>query len=420
MTMGKIGLLGSVAVLAIMLPGVSAMAQDNSPVATNAELQARIDALESEVQQSEMNAAAAANAPPPPATGWFTNTSITGRAYFDVSNISESNNGTKATTATNATSGATNGNGTNFDLKRFYVGIDHTFDPTFSANITTDVTYDGTTGASQIFIKKAYLQAKIVPELTLRAGSADMPWIPYIESLYGFRYVEKTMIDRTSFGTSADWGLHALGTAFDGLLNYQFSAVNGGGYKKAPIGGDVNRFNQLDYEGRISAVYDGINVGVGGYTGKLGTVYGVPSYHNANRVDAVAAYVADGFRVGMEYFNATDYSAALVQSATTGDSAHGTSAFASYQFVDFAPQFGVFGRYEFVDPNAKTAPNKEDQYFTAGIQWSPTKIVDLSLAYKREYVRGGAFSGSNGAIGSTTGPMNGNYSEVGIFGDLQW
>jgi hypothetical protein len=421
MTMGKIGLLGSVAVVAITLSGVSAMAQDNGPVATNAELQARIDALEAEVQQSEMNAAAAANAPPPPAaTGWWSNTSITGRAYFDVSNIDEENNGVKATTATNAANGVTNGNGTNFDLKRFYVGIDHTFDPIFSANITTDVTYDGTTGVSQIFIKKAYLQAKIVPELTVRMGSADLPWVPYMESLYGYRYLEKTMIDRTSYGTSADWGIHALGSTLDGILNYQFSAVNGGGYKKAPIGGDANRFNQLDYEGRVSAVYDGFNLGVGGYTGKLGTVYGVPTYHSANRVDAVGAYVGNGIRIGLEYFNATDYSAALVQSATSGDSAHGLSAFGSYQFLDFLPQVAVFGRYEYVDPNAKTAPNKEDQFFTAGLQWSPTKIVDLSLAYKHEYVRGGAFSGSNGAIGATTGAMNGQYSEVGIFGDLQW
>ena len=219
MTMGKIRLMGSVAALAMIAAfgdKRAAMAQDMNagPAASNADLQARVEALEAEVQQSEMNAAQAANAPPPPPpTGWWSNTSISGRMYFDASNINASNNGLKTTTATNATSGATNGNGTNFDIKRFYVGIDHTFDSVFSANVTTDVTYDGTTGASQIFIKKAYLQAKIDPALTIRVGAADMPWIPYVEGLYGYRYLEKTMIDRTSFGTSSDWGVHALGTA---------------------------------------------------------------------------------------------------------------------------------------------------------------------------------------------------------------
>ena len=206
----------------------------NDVAPSNAELEARISALESELQNAEMNDAKALNNPPPAPTGWWSNTSISGRMYFDVSNIDHSTNGVKDATATNPANGATNGNGTNFDIKRFYVGIDHTFDSMFSANVTTDMTYDGTTGASQIFLKKAYLQAKFDPLLIVRVGAADMPWIPYAESIYGYRYLEKTLIDRTNFGTSSDWGVHALGSAFDGILNYDFAAINGGGYKKAP------------------------------------------------------------------------------------------------------------------------------------------------------------------------------------------
>ncbi len=51
--------------------------------------------------------------------------------------------------------------------------IDHKFNDTYSANLTTDATYDGTTGASQVFIKKAYLQAST----TRRSTSA---WAPPI------------------------------------------------------------------------------------------------------------------------------------------------------------------------------------------------------------------------------------------------
>jgi len=54
------------------------------------------------------------------------------------------------------------------------------------------------------------------------------------------------------------------------------------------------------------------------------------------------------------------------------------------------------------------------------VTWSPTKIVDVSLAYKHEAVYGGSFTGSNGTIGSTTGARQGSYNEVGIWGDLQW
>ena len=284
----------------------------------------------------------------------------------------------------------------------------------FAANITTDTTYDGTTGVGQIYLKKAYLQAKIDPMLTFRVGSADLPWVPYVEGLYGYRWLEKTVTEYYSQSTSADWGVHALGSFFDGILNYDIAAINGGGYKKAPIGGDVNRFNQLDYEGRLSLVYQGFNVAVGGYTGKLGTPSGVATFHTAKRVDAVAAYVADGIRVGVEYFNANDDTAALVQSSTTGDGANGISAFASWMFI---PDLSIFGRYDVVDPNDKTVATRKSTYFNVGIDWTPVKTVDLSIAYKHNGTSNGAVSTPNGTIGGT---INGSYNEIGLFGDWQF
>lgn len=387
------------------------LAQADMPP-SNAELEARISALEAEVQDSQMRAAEAANAaPPPPPSGWWSNTSISGRMYFDVTNISNKVNGVRSTAATNATSGATNGNGTNFDIKRFYIGIDHTFNNVYSANVTTDVTYDGTTAAGQVYLKKAYLQAKYDPAFTIRLGSADLPWVPYVEGLYGYRYLENVVIDRDKFGTSADWGVHVLGTLFDGILNYQFSAVNGGGYKKIPVGSDANRFNTMDFEGRISAVYEGFNLAVGGYSGKLGVASGIATPHTAERFDVLGAYVANGLRVGVEYFSANNWTA--VTSATS-DGAHGVSAFASYQFL---PEFAVFGRYDSVDPRTKTAPLMNDNYYTFGVTYSPVKIVDFSLAYKHDGVGHGTLGTSNGNIG---GSVNGSYNEIGLWGDFQW
>src|SRR3954466_16040493 len=154
---------------------------------------------------------------PPPASGWWNNTSISGRMYYDVTNITNKANGLRIPGA---------GNGTGFDIKRFYVGIDHSFSGIFSANVTTDTTYDSGSGAGQIYLKKAYLQAKIDPLLTIRVGAADLPWIPYVEGIYGMRYFEQVIVDRTKFGTSSDWGVHVLGTAFDGVLNYDLAATN--------------------------------------------------------------------------------------------------------------------------------------------------------------------------------------------------
>jgi hypothetical protein len=376
------------------------------------ELQQRIDALEAEVQASEQRqattndklaaSAAASSTDTSLLKGWWDNTSISGVAFIDVSNIEHKSNGTKQTDT-----------GTNFDLKRFYVSIDHKFDDIWSANITTDVTYDSTTKASQIFIKKAYLQARVWGDMfDVRVGSADLPWIPFVEGLYGYRYVENTLIDRTKFGTSADWGAHIFGKFADGLVNYQVSVVNGAGYKVIPIGGGTNRSKDLDVEGRVNLNWDGFVVGVGGYTGKLGKdVQGATTYHTANRFDAIAAYATGDIHGGFEYFKANDWNNVTT---TIGDSAEGYGGFASWKFL---PQFAVFGRYDYVTPNQDTNNLLHDNYYNFGVTWSPAKIVDLSLVYKHDEASHGTIATSNGTIGGST---DGNYSEVGLFTQLKW
>jgi hypothetical protein len=361
------------------------------------------------------------------ANGWWNNTKISGRMYFDVTNLDNQNSGVKSAV-----------NGTNFDIKRFYLGIDHQFNSVFSANLTTDFTYDSVsiksdavnalgdpatttvTGSntSQLYIKKAYLQAKLDDAFIIRLGSADLPWIPFVEDLYGYRYVENTLIDRTKYGTSADWGVHLLGKFDDGIFNYQISAVNGEGYKKIPIG-TANRSKGIDLEGRVNVNYDGFTLGVGGYTGKLGhDVENAPTYHTAQRFDAIAAYTDDQFRVGVEYFSARDWNS-VTSASPSFDRADGYSGFASWQFD---PQWSVFGRYDWVRPKNLADNDFKDNYYNLGISYSPTKIVDFALVYKHETGGDGFIATSNGTIGGLLDApgSNGKYNEIGLWGQLRW
>ena len=342
---------------------------------------------------------------PASAEAWWENTKISGRMYYDFTNIDASS--TSAGVKTDSTS-----NGTSFDIKRFYVGIDHKFNDVFSANITTDTQYSSTIGASSIFIKKAYLQAALAPELTIRLGSADMPWIPFVEGVYGYRYVENTLIDRTHFGNSADWGAYALGQFANGLIDYEIAVVNGAGYHK------LVRTNSVDVEGRVSAHLDDFVLAVGGYTGKLGAAHNTSTSYTANRIDALAAYVGHGARLGVEYFNANDWNS-VPTSANHSDKDEGYSAFASYQFT---PEWSVFGRYDWVNPKTTNSTthavtNVKDNYFNVGIQYSPFKMIDFALVYKHDRANGGFISTTNGSIG---GLDHGNYDEVGLWGDFQW
>lgn len=419
--MGKMGLMaGTAAIATLAASGANAAPQtgattvasqpsgqiqlaqaDTSP--TNAQLDARISALESEVQNSEMRAAKAQNAAP--ASGWWDNTSVSGRMYWDFTNISAKNNGVKSSN-----------NGTSFDIKRFYLGIDHTFDKVFSANLTTDVTYDKNIGVNQIYIKKAYLQVKLDPAFVLRIGSADMPWIPYMEGVYGHRYIENTLVDRIKFGNSADWGVHVLGSLASGVVNYQFSMINGSGYKKAA----TYRTKSPDFEGRVSLNYQGFQAALGGYVGHEGLQYGTVSNHTFTRFDALAAYTANGIRAGVEYFSANDKGAES-QPAAFSTHGYGYSPFASY---DFTPQWSVFGRYDYVKPFSQDAAHKafHNNYYNVGITYSPAKIVDISLVYKHDAGSNGYFKDSNGTIGGTAFAPgnNGTFNEIGIFGLFRW
>ncbi len=324
-------------------------------------------------------------------------TVITGKMFADFSNINLKNDGVESTA-----------NGTGIDVKRFYLGATHNFDDIWSVNVTTDFNYVANDSETQVFIKKAYLQAKLSDAFIGRLGSADLPWVPFVEDLCGCRYVENEIVDRLKFGTSADWGLHAGGKAGDGMFNYAVSVVNGAGYKTP------TRTDSMDFEARIGFVpVKGLTLAVGGYSGKLGKdIHNgtVPTQHTANRYDAMVAYVDGPIRVGAEYFQAKDWN--NVTTVAT-DKAEGESVWITYNFTDM---WGVLGRYD----NAKTSkdllPNLKDKYFNVGVVSHPRKNIDVAFVYKNDKVDGGGVvATSNGNIG---GVREGKYDEFGFWAQV--
>lgn len=359
-------------------------------------MKAQLDALQAQI--NELQKKNTANDATWKNASWSAETKISGRMYFNMTTINQKNNGVPVA-ATDKTG--------NFELKRFYLGVDHKFDDVFSGNLTTDVTWTDKVGAT-LYIKKAYLQAKLNDAFVVRLGATDTPWVPFVEGLYGYRHIENTVADRTKFGTSADWGVHAGGKLADGLVEYAVAVVNGGGYRNPPGVGGSNRTRSVDFEGRVNVNYKGFTVGVGGYTGKLGKDKAIGATSpTAERFNAVGAFKNDIFTVGVEYFTASDWLGAGVKS-------EGLSGFGS---VKFAEKWSAFGRYDRVKMNK--ASNIKDGYFNVGIQYSPAKIVDLALVYKNGTAENGSISTSNGTlVGGTT--AKGKYDEIGLFGQFRF
>jgi hypothetical protein len=390
-----------------------------------AALRAQIQALQSQLNQlqaaqqaqaAEVAKVASAPVPVPPkaeAPGWWGGTTISGKAFLNVSNIEQRSTDLAGNKTGNIQ------DGTQAELKRFYIGIDHKFNDVFSANVTTDFRYNanGTSKDVLVYVKKAYVQAKLNKAFAVRVGAADLPWVPFAEGVYGYRFVEPTLIDRTKFGTSTDWGVHAFGTFGNGLVNYAVSAINGAGYKTLS-----RSSNTIDLEGRVSVnPVKSITLAVGGYSGKLGKSNDTVNVHNrATRFNALAAYTDKRIRAGVEYFSAKNWNNITTAAVplppldTPNDKSHGWSGFGSFAFT---PKIAIFGRYDWVKPTQTVAVGTDgpvkDHYFNIGVDYKPLPPLDFALVYKRERARNGFINTANGNIG---GLDNGTYDEIGLFG----
>lgn len=376
-------------------------AQVNQQAATQAQAQA--DAQTATQKADKALAASEKPAKLLDSMKWAADTKISGRMYFNVSNISNNYDGNKVQDQGG------------FQIKRFYIGVDHKFDDTFSGNVTMDIDNVANSSGKNVgkgfYVKKAFLKAKLDKALNVSLGATDMPWIPYVEGIYGYRHIEKTTTDLFGYGTSADWGVHVGGDLAGGIVSYQVSAVDGGGYR------DPKFTNTVDLEGRLSVAYKGFNAAVGAYTGKLGndTDTTTGAYRTANRFNALLAYKDKlggmPVTIGGEYFTAKNWK---VKTTAAADKAEGYSIFASLSPVE---KWSIFGRYDWLKPNKDTAPSRKANFFNAGIQYSPAKIVDLALTYKH-YKGHNGFSG--GDFTDSTLYADGKQDEFGLYGQFRF
>ncbi|MGH8283046.1 MAG: porin [Gammaproteobacteria bacterium] len=341
-----------------------------------------------------------ARADTPPGT-----TTVGGTMFTDFTDLNQD-----VMSQSTAGSTSTSSNSYGVDVKRFYLVVNHNFDDIWSANLTTDFNYVSADKETQLFVKKAYVQANLSNAASFRVGSADMPWIPFDEGIYGYRFVENTLIDRLHFGNSADWGLHFLGHTDGNFANYALSAVNGGGFR------NPSRSKSMDFEGRLAVMpVKGLILAVGAYSGELGQntsslAPGTP-INTATRQDALVAYKTSRLTLGAEYFHASNFTSALITSNQT-DSASGYSLFGSLNLTDNG--LAVFARYDNADPSKDLNPSQKDKYYNFGISFPVNKNITWAIAYKHESLS------SSPVLTTTSTVTNTTTKEIGVWAQIKF
>lgn len=328
-----------------------------------AELQSKVNSLEQ--HSNEQPATATTDTRLSAVEKALNNTTLSGKMYFDLTNTDQKNSDT----------GKTSNSGTGFDVKRFYLSVDHKFTDIWSANLTTDFNYVSNDGQTNLFVKKAYVQGKFDQAAVLRVGASDMPWIPFVEHYYGYRYVENTLTDRLHFGNSADWGVHMAGDVGESkMFNYAVSAVNGGGYK------NPSRSKNMDFAGRIGfKPMKNMIVALGAYSGHLGKQTQTTGATNtAERQDLMVAYADENFRLGGEYFTAKNWNNVV---STKQDKADGYSFWGS---VAVAKNVNLFARYDNANLSKTLDSNAKDKYYNLGVEYQMTKGFKVAAVWKHE------------------------------------
>ncbi len=122
-----------------------------------------------------------------------------------------------------------------FDIRRVYFGYTYDFTPNISTKIELahegDFLPDGNRG---FYLKNADIQIKnVVPYGKLIIGHQGTPtFATFTEHIWGYRSVEKTLLDMRHFGGSNDLGVALTGDFnSDGTLGYTVMLGNGTGAK---------------------------------------------------------------------------------------------------------------------------------------------------------------------------------------------
>lgn len=272
-----------------------------------------------------------------------------------------------------------------FDIRRVYLGYDYDISPKFATQVL--MSYEGNTladGSRTFYIKAANIRWKnIFHNSDLVFGQTSTPtFATTSEPIWGYRALEKTIMDMRKIGGSNDVGISLQGK-FNDKGDYGYNVMIGNGTGAVA---ENNRFKKFYGDVYAKFLDQKLIVDLGG-DNEIGQFK--PYEKSKTTFKAMAAYQTSGFTVGVEGFeqiqkNYTIFTNASAQADTANAVAAGISVFARGTLIKDKLNFAI--RYDSYNPDTKFSSSNtykssytffKESFFLFGLDYMPAKNVHI-------------------------------------------
>ncbi len=249
-----------------------------------------------------------------------------------------------------------------FSLRRFYLGYIHHFSPRFETKVMFEGNDDQklTNGKKSVNIKYYYLKWKnIFPGSDLLIGGQSTPtWSRFTEKIWGFRSIEKTIMDFRKQGGSSDFGVSLSGKLNkEKTIGYNLMVGNGTGQKP-----ETDKYKKVYASINAKLLHKRLLL-------ELYTDYEQkPHAQKLTTLKGFVGYQTDKLTIGVEPFQRIE-----------DDSNKKKTNFGASMFVRgtvMEKYLNAFGRFDLYRPDHGSNLYDED-FFVAGLDYTPVKKVHI-------------------------------------------
>jgi hypothetical protein len=256
-----------------------------------------------------------------------------------------------------------------FDIRRVYFGYTYQFTPDISTKIELAQEGGGnvlTDGKRAFYLKNADISiANVIPNGTIVVGHTGTPtFATFTEHIWGYRSVEKTLLDMRHIGGSNDLGVAVKGNFdSDGVFGYYFMVGNGTG---ASV--ENNKYKKL--YGEVHAKLLNKKLLLEAYA----DYEGAPQDQGKTTIKGFVGYQNTDLTVGLSAFKQWRKNALQLGLNRVDETPTGLSIFAHGTLVE--GKLNGFIRQDLFNPDSKKNFTGYKENFTLlGLDYKASKLV---------------------------------------------